>query len=100
MSQNMSRSRSEGPSQPTTPKFVESIATTVRAQSGSADFEAVVLRAVARRSDSIALPDVLELRSLLDADGEQTDTLESRIMSIINAIEAELAGWDRREVLR
>jgi hypothetical protein len=100
MSQNMSCRRSEGLSQPTTPQFVESIATTVRAQSGSADLEAVVLRVVARRSDSIALPDILELRSLLDVDGEQADTLESRIASIISAIEAELAGWDRREVLR
>ncbi len=99
MSQNMSRSRSEAPSQPTTPKFVESIATTVQAQSGSADLEAVVLRAVAQQSDSIALPDVLELRSLLDVDSEQADTLESRIVSTINAIETELAGWDRREVL-
>ncbi|WP_058992552.1 hypothetical protein [Haloarcula sp. CBA1127] len=95
----MSRSRSEAPSQPTTPKFVESIATTVQAQSGSADLEAVVLRAVAQQSDSIALPDVLELRSLLDVDSEQADTLESRIVSTINAIETELAGWDRREVL-
>ncbi len=98
MSQNMSCRRSESLSQPTTPQFVESIATTVRAQSGSADVEAVVLRAVARQSDSVALPDVLELRSLLDVDGEQADTLESRITSIISAIEAELAGWDRREV--
>jgi len=83
-------------SQPTTPK---SIATTVRAQSDSTDVEAAVLRAVARRSDSIALPDVLELRSLLDADGEQADTLEEQVRTIINAIDAELAGWDRQEDL-
>ncbi|EMA27100.1 hypothetical protein [Haloarcula japonica] len=95
----MSCRRSEGLSQPTTPQFVESIATTVQAQSGSADVEAVALRAVAQRSDSITLPDILELRSLLDVDGEQADTVESRIVSIISAIEAELAGWDRREVL-
>ncbi|MDQ2075049.1 hypothetical protein RBH20_21270 [Haloarcula sp. H-GB4] len=95
----MSCRRLEGLSQPTTPKFVESIATTVRAQSGSADLEAVVLRAVARQSDSIALPDVLELRSLLDIDGEQADTVEERVTTIVSAIETELAGWDRREVL-
>ncbi|GGM49211.1 hypothetical protein [Haloarcula argentinensis] len=95
----MSCSRSEGPSQPTTPQFVESIATTVQAQSESADREAAVLRAVARRSDSIALPDILELRSLLDVDGEQADTVEERVTTIVSAIETELAGWDRREVL-
>ncbi|GGM52074.1 hypothetical protein [Haloarcula argentinensis] len=96
----MSCRRSEGLSQPTTPQFVESIATTVQAQSGSADVEAVALRAVAQRSDSISLPDILELRSLLDVDGEQADMVEERVTTIINAIEAELAGWDRREVLR
>jgi hypothetical protein len=53
---------------------------------------------VAQQSESIALPDVLELRSLLDVDGEQADTLEERVRTIINAIDAELAGWDRREV--
>ncbi|GGK82965.1 hypothetical protein [Haloarcula sebkhae] len=95
----MSCSRSEGPSQPTTPKFVESIATTVQGQSESADLEAVVLRAVAQQSDSIALPDVLELRSLLDVDGEQADTVEEQVTTIVSAIETELAGWDRREVL-
>ncbi|EMA25219.1 hypothetical protein [Haloarcula argentinensis] len=95
----MSCSRSEGPSQPTTPQFVESIATTVPAQSESADREAVVLRAVARQSDSIALPDILELRSLIDVDGEQADTVEERVTTIITAIEAELAGWERWEVL-
>ncbi|MCJ0618147.1 hypothetical protein JZX76_00965 [Haloarcula hispanica] len=94
----MSCRRSEDLSQPPTAQFVESIATTVRGQSGSADVEAVVLRTVARRSDSIDLPDVLELRSLLDVDGEQADTLEEQVTSIISAIEAELAGWDRREV--
>ncbi|AEM58782.1 hypothetical protein [Haloarcula hispanica] len=94
----MSCRHSEDLSQPPTAQFVESIATTVRAQSGSADVEAVVLRAVARRSDSIDLPDVLELRSLLDVDGAQVDTLEEQVTSIISAIEAELAGWDRREV--
>ncbi|AHB67620.1 hypothetical protein HISP_16360 [Haloarcula hispanica N601] len=98
MSRNMSCRHSEDLSQPPTAQFVESIATTVRAQSGSADVEAVVLRAVARRSDSIDLPDVLELRSLLDVDGAQVDTLEEQVTSIISAIEAELAGWDRREV--
>ena len=80
------------------PQFVESIARTVRAQSDSTDVEAAVLRAVARRSDSIALPDVRELRSLLDVDGEQADTLEERVRTIISAIDAELAGWNRREV--
>ena len=85
-------------SRSTIPKFVESIATTVRARSDSTDIEAAVLRAVARRSDSIALPDVLELRSLLDVDDEQADTLEARVRTIISAIDAELAGWDRREV--
>ncbi|MDS0223842.1 hypothetical protein NDI54_21170 [Haloarcula sp. S1AR25-5A] len=94
----MSCRRSEDLSQPTIPRFVESIATTVRGQPDSADVQAVVLRAVARRSDSIALPDVLELRSLLDVDGEQAVTLEQQIMSIISAIEAELAGWDRLDV--
>nr|WP_238378586.1 hypothetical protein [Haloarcula rubripromontorii] len=68
-------------------------------QSDSTDVEAAVLRAVARRSDSIALPDVLELRSLLDVDGEQADTLEERVRTIISAIDAELAGWDRQEAL-
>jgi hypothetical protein len=53
---------------------------------------------MARRSDSIDLPDVLELRSLLDVDGAQADTLEERITSTISAIKAELAGWDRREI--
>ncbi|KAA9396653.1 hypothetical protein Har1130_18650 [Haloarcula sp. CBA1130] len=94
----MSRRGPEDLSRSTTPKLVESIATTVRAQSDNVDVEAAVLRAVARRSDSIALPDVLELRSLLDVDGEQADTLEERVRTIINAIDAELAGWDRREV--
>ncbi|RLM33181.1 hypothetical protein [Haloarcula sp. Atlit-120R] len=94
----MSCRRSEDLSQRTTSQFVESIATTVRGQSGSADVEAVVLRTVARQSDSIDLTDVLELRSLLDVDGEQADTLEEQVTSIISAIEAELAGWDRREV--
>ncbi|SDX29544.1 hypothetical protein SAMN05443574_12528 [Haloarcula vallismortis] len=86
-------------SRSTTPKFVESIAMTVRARSDNVDVEAATLRAVARRSDSIALPDVLELRSLLDVDGEQADTLEERVRTIISAIDAELAGWDRQEVL-
>ncbi|MFU1782933.1 hypothetical protein ACM16X_16270 [Haloarcula japonica] len=95
----MSCRRSEDLSQPTTPQFVKSIAKTVQAQSGSTDVEAVVLRAVARQSDSIALPDILELHSLLDVDGEQADTLEERVTTIISAIEAELAGWERREVL-
>ncbi|EMA07807.1 hypothetical protein C437_08783 [Haloarcula vallismortis ATCC 29715] len=72
---------------------------TVRARSDNVDVEAATLRAVARRSDSIALPDVLELRSLLDVDGEQADTLEERVRTIISAIDAELAGWDRQEVL-
>ncbi|WP_277543851.1 hypothetical protein [Haloarcula laminariae] len=53
---------------------------------------------MARRSDSIDLPDVLELRSLLDVNGEQADTLEEQVTTIISAIDAELAGWDRREV--
>ncbi len=53
---------------------------------------------MARRSESIDLPDVLELRSLLDVDGAQADTLEEQVTSIISAIEAELAGWDHREV--
>ncbi|MFU1783342.1 hypothetical protein ACM16X_18410 [Haloarcula japonica] len=96
----MSCRRSEGLSQPTTPQFVESIATTVQAQSGSAGLETVALRVVAQRSDSVTLPDILELRSLLDVDGEQADTVEKRVTTIINAIEAELTGWDRREVLR
>jgi len=95
----MSRRGPEDLSRSTTPQFVESIATTVRAQSDSTDVEAAVLRAVARRSDSIALPDVLELRSLLDVDGEQADTLEEQVRTIISAIDAELAGWDRQEVL-
>ncbi|NLV14043.1 hypothetical protein [Haloarcula argentinensis] len=94
----MSCRRSEDLSKPPTSRFAESIATTVRAQSGSADVEAVVLRAVARRSESIDLPDILELRSLLDVDGAQADTLEEQVTTIISAIEAELAGWDRREV--
>ncbi|AEM58818.1 hypothetical protein HISP_18070 (plasmid) [Haloarcula hispanica N601] len=94
----MSCRRSEDLSQPPTSRFVESIATTVRGQPDSADVQAVVLRAVARRSDSIALPDVLELRSLLDVNGEQADTLEKQVTTIISAIDAELAGWDRREV--
>ncbi|KZX49597.1 hypothetical protein [Haloarcula sp. K1] len=94
----MSCRRSEDLSQPPTSQFVKSIATTVRAQSGSADVEAVVLRAVARRSESIDLSDVLELRSLLDVDGAQADTLEEQVTSIISAIDAELAGWDRQEV--
>ncbi|AUG49474.1 hypothetical protein BVU17_18025 (plasmid) [Haloarcula taiwanensis] len=94
----MSYRRSEDLSQRTVPKFVESIATTVRGQPDSADVEAVVLRMVARRSDSIDLPDVLELRSLLDVDGEQADTLEEQVTTIISAIEVDLAGWDRREV--
>ncbi|WP_434529965.1 hypothetical protein ACODNH_00670 (plasmid) [Haloarcula sp. NS06] len=93
----MSCRHSEDLSQRTIP-FVESIATTVRGQPDSADVEAVVLRMVARRSDSIDLPDVLELRSLLDVDGAQADTLEEQVATIISAIEAELAGWDRREV--
>ena len=88
----------EDPSQPTAPMFVESIARTVRARSDNVDVEAAVLRAVARRSDSITVPDVLELRSLLDVDGEQADTLEERVRTIISAIDAELAGWNRREV--
>ncbi|KAA9396452.1 hypothetical protein Har1130_19285 [Haloarcula sp. CBA1130] len=95
----MSCRRSEDLSRSTTPQFVESIATTVRARSNSTDVEAAVLRAVARRSDSITLPDVLELRSLLDVDGEQADTLEERVRTIISAIDAELAGWDRQEAL-
>ncbi|RLM41498.1 hypothetical protein DVK00_19565 [Haloarcula sp. Atlit-47R] len=94
----MSCRRSEDLSQPPTAQFVKSITTTVRAQSGSADVQAVVLRIVARRSDSIDLPDVLELRSLLDVNGEQADTLEKQVTTIISAIDAELAGWDRREV--
>ncbi|MDQ2074872.1 hypothetical protein RBH20_20320 [Haloarcula sp. H-GB4] len=94
----MSYRRSEDLSQPPTPKFVESIATTVRGQSGSADVEAVVLRAVARRSESIDLLDILELRSLLDVDDEQADTIEEQVATIISVIEAELAGWDRQEV--
>ncbi|MHC3382022.1 hypothetical protein [Haloarcula sp. H-GB5] len=94
----MSCRRSEDLSQPPTSQFVESITATVRRQPDSTDVEAVVLRAVARRSDSIDLPDVLELRSLLDVDGEQVDTLEEQVATIISAIEAELAGWDRREV--
>ncbi|AJF24432.1 hypothetical protein SG26_01200 [Haloarcula sp. CBA1115] len=94
----MSCRRSEDLSQPTIPKFVESIATTVRGQPDSVGVEAVVLRAVARRSDSIDLPDVLELRSLLDVNSEQVDTLEEQVTSIISAIDAELAGLDRREV--
>jgi len=94
----MSCRRSEDLSQRTTSQFVESITATVRGQSGSADVQAVVLRMMARRSESIDLPDVLELRSLLDVDGEQADTLEEQITSIISAVEAELAGWDRREV--
>ncbi|EMA25672.1 hypothetical protein [Haloarcula argentinensis] len=88
----------EGLSRSTVPQFVESIATTVRARSDSTDIEAAVLRAVARRSDSLALPDVLELRSLLDVDGEQADTLEERVATIISAIDGELAGWNRQEV--
>ncbi|WP_146418302.1 hypothetical protein [Haloarcula hispanica] len=95
----MSRGGPEDLSQSTTPKPVESIVTTVRARSDSTDIEAVVLRTVARRSDSIALPDVLELRSLLDVDGEQADTLEERVRTIISAIDAELAGWNRQEAL-
>ncbi|RLM89045.1 hypothetical protein [Haloarcula sp. Atlit-7R] len=95
----MSCRRSEDLSQPPTSRFVESITTTVRGQSGSDDVEAVVLRAVARQSDSIDFPDVLELRSLLDVNGEQADTLEEQVTSIISAIDAELAGWDRREAL-
>jgi len=98
MSRNMSCRRSEDLAQPLTAQFVESIATTVRGQPGSDNVEAVVLRAVARQSDSIDLPDVLELRSLLDVDSEQVDTLEEQVTSIISAIEAELAGWDRQEV--
>ncbi|NLV08134.1 hypothetical protein GOC83_18580 [Haloarcula rubripromontorii] len=94
----MSCRRSEDLSQPPTAQFVESIATTVRGQSGSADVQAVVLRMVARRSDSIDLPDVLELRSLLDVNGEQADTLEKQVTTIISVIDAELAGWDRQEV--
>ncbi|WP_367176657.1 hypothetical protein [Haloarcula rubripromontorii] len=94
----MSCRRSEDLSQRTTSQFVESITATVRGQSGSADVQAVVLRAVARRSDSIDLPDVLELRSLLDVDSERADTLEEQVTTIISAIDAELAGWDRREV--
>jgi len=94
----MSCRRSEDLSQPLTAQFVESIATTVRGQPGSDDVEAVVLCTVARQSDSIDLPDVLELRSLLDVDGAQADTLEEQVTSIISAIDAELAGWDRREV--
>ncbi|WP_420183068.1 hypothetical protein ACNO8S_19965 (plasmid) [Haloarcula sp. KBTZ06] len=94
----MSCRRSEDLSQRTTSQFVESITATVRGQSGSADVQAVVLRAVARRSDSIDLPDVLELRSLLDVDSERADTLEEQVTTIISGIEAELAGWDRREV--
>ncbi|WP_058992213.1 hypothetical protein [Haloarcula sp. CBA1127] len=93
----MSCRRSEDLSQPTTSRFVESIATAVRGQSDSADVEAVVLRAVAQRSDSIDLPDILELRSLLNVDGEQTDTLEEQVTTIISAVDAELAGWDCRE---
>ncbi|GAA3880990.1 hypothetical protein GCM10022627_37610 [Haloarcula argentinensis] len=54
---------------------------------------------MARQSDSIALPDILELRSLIDVDGEQADTVEERVTTIITAIEAELAGWERWEVL-
>jgi len=99
MSRNMSRRGPEDLSRSTTPQFVESVVTTVRTQPDSTDLEAVVLRAVAQRSDSIALPDVLELRSLLDADGEQADTLEEQVRTIINAIDAELAGWDRQEDL-
>jgi len=95
----MSRRGPEDLSRSTTPQFVESVVTTVRTQPDSTDLEAVVLRAVAQRSDSIALPDVLELRSLLDADGEQADTLEEQVRTIINAIDAELAGWDRQEDL-
>ncbi len=98
MSRNMSYRRSEDLSQPPTAQFVESIATTVRGQSGSADVEAVVLRAVARRSESIDLLDILELRSLLDVDDEQADTIEEQVATIISIIEAELAGWDRQEV--
>ncbi|MDS0223752.1 hypothetical protein NDI54_20635 [Haloarcula sp. S1AR25-5A] len=94
----MSCRRLEDLSQPPTSQFVESIATTVQGQPDSADVQAVVLRAVARRSDSIDFPDVLELRSLLDVDGAQAVTLEQQVMSIISAIEAELAGWDRLEV--
>ncbi|NHX41944.1 MULTISPECIES: hypothetical protein [Haloarcula] len=94
----MSYRRSEDLSQPPTAQFVESIATTVRGQSGSADVEAVVLRAVARRSESIDLLDILELRSLLDVDDEQADTIEEQVATIISIIEAELAGWDRQEV--
>ncbi|GCF16266.1 hypothetical protein Harman_42010 [Haloarcula mannanilytica] len=95
----MSRRGPEDLSQSITPKPVESITTIVRARSESTDVEAAVLRAVAQRSDSIALPDVLELRSLLDADDEQADTPKARVAIIINAIDAELAGWDRREAL-
>ncbi|EMA15410.1 hypothetical protein [Haloarcula amylolytica] len=94
----MSCRRSEDLSQRTTSQFVESITATVRGQSGSADVQAVVLRAVAQHSDSIDLPDVLELRSLLDVDSERADTLEEQVTTIISAIDAELAGWDRREV--
>jgi len=98
MSRNMSCRRSEDLSQPPTSQFVESITATVRRQPDTADVEAVVLRAVAWRSDSIDLPDVLELRSLLNVDGAQADTIEEQVTTIISAVDAELAGWDRREV--
>ncbi|MFC6977129.1 hypothetical protein ACFQL1_24185 [Halomicroarcula sp. GCM10025709] len=78
--------------------FVESIAQSAREDASDHDLEAVVLRAVAQQSDTLSLPDVLELRAVLDVDVDETAPLEVRVATIVDAIEATVASWPRQEV--
>ena len=97
MSRNQSRPSSVGVSCQNHSAFVESIARSARDQSGDHDLEAVVLRAVARHSEILDLPDVLELRTVLDVDLDETAPLEARVATIVDAIEATVASWNRQE---
>jgi len=97
MSRNQSRPGSVGVSCQNHSAFVESITRSARDQSGDHDLEAVVLRAVARHSEILDLPDVLELRTVLDVDLDETAPLEARVATIVDAIERTVASWPRQE---
>ncbi|MFC7076154.1 hypothetical protein [Haloarcula halophila] len=96
MSRNQSRPGSVGVSCQNHSAFIESIARSA-GEDASDDLEAVVLRAVARHSEILDLPDVLELRTVLDVDLDETAPLEARVATIVDAIEATVASWPQQE---
>ncbi|WP_434530198.1 hypothetical protein ACODNH_01555 (plasmid) [Haloarcula sp. NS06] len=78
---------------------IESVTAAVRTQRApETNLEAQVLRIVAQKSDWLTTPDILALRTQLDADVSEQARLQQQVRNVVEAITETVATWDQQEM--